>query len=224
MAVQRGTLKSWHDAKGFGFIRPDAGGADVFIHIKDFKQDNYRPLAGGAIHYRVKKDDSGRPKAYDAIMAQTDFKVAKKTMPPIAWLLILLPFLLSLAALYVLHVVWPLLAYLTMSAIAVAAYAHDKKKAKTGTWRTTESFLHWIELLGGWPGALFAQHQIRHKNNKASYQAVFWAIVVLHLGSWGYYVLAHYTHMDLGHSLQWLPADKNWPAWNMHATQNIFNL
>jgi uncharacterized membrane protein YsdA (DUF1294 family) len=64
--------------------------------------------------------------------------------------------------------------------------------------------LHWIEFLGGWPGALFAQREIRHKNNKFSYQVIFWAIVVLHFGSWDYYLLTDLRDINLRHSFQWL--------------------
>jgi uncharacterized membrane protein YsdA (DUF1294 family) len=42
-----------------------------------------------------------------------------------------------------------------------------------------EATLHLAELLGGWPGAFLAQRRLRHKCSKASYQIVFWGIVVL---------------------------------------------
>lgn len=198
-----GTLRIWDDKKGFGFIQPRDGGGDVFIHIKDFRHDNYRPLPGGVIHYRLKTDNGSKPKAYAAMMAQADFKVAKNKVTAMVWLLILMPFLLSLIAIYKSHTPLPFLVYLAMSASAVVVYANDKKKAKTGEWRTTESFLHWIELLGGWPGALFAQREIRHKNNKSSYQIIFLGIVFLHLGSWSYYLLSQFTAITLRHSFLW---------------------
>jgi uncharacterized membrane protein YsdA (DUF1294 family) len=35
-------------------------------------------------------------------------------------------------------------------------------------------------LLGGWPGAFLAQRRLRHKCSKASYQFLFWIIVLAH--------------------------------------------
>jgi len=70
--------------------------------------------------------------------------------------------------------------YGVMSLICFAAYWHDKRKARNRQWRTPETTLHILELLGGWPGGLVAQQVLRHKNRKASFQAVFWCIVALH--------------------------------------------
>jgi uncharacterized membrane protein YsdA (DUF1294 family) len=53
--------------------------------------------------------------------------------------------------------------YAGASLIAFVAYALDKAAARAGRWRTQESTLHLLALIGGWPGALLAQRQFRHK-------------------------------------------------------------
>jgi uncharacterized membrane protein YsdA (DUF1294 family) len=69
--------------------------------------------------------------------------------------------------------------YLGASAVAFGAYALDKAAARDGRWRTAEGTLHLFGIVGGWPGALFAQRVFRHKSRKASFQQVFWVTVVV---------------------------------------------
>ncbi|WP_293937380.1 DUF1294 domain-containing protein [Iodobacter sp.] len=69
--------------------------------------------------------------------------------------------------------------YLLMSIVAFIAYAVDKSAAKNNRWRTQESTLHFLGLLGGWPGALLAQWVLRHKSKKAAFMVVFWATVLI---------------------------------------------
>ncbi|AAN54460.2 DUF1294 domain-containing protein [Shewanella oneidensis] len=76
--------------------------------------------------------------------------------------------------------------YLTLSLLTFIAYAIDKSAAKRGKWRTKESTLHLLALMGGWPGALFAQNLLRHKSVKASFRNVFWLTVVANLAVLGY--------------------------------------
>jgi uncharacterized membrane protein YsdA (DUF1294 family) len=38
--------------------------------------------------------------------------------------------------------------------------------------------LHFVGLIGGWPGALLAQGMFRHKSKKMEFQSVFWVTVV----------------------------------------------
>jgi uncharacterized membrane protein YsdA (DUF1294 family) len=70
--------------------------------------------------------------------------------------------------------------YAGASALTYLVYWHDKRRARSGGWRTPENILHLFELAGGWPGAFLAQRRLRHKSAKVSYQIVFWFIVALH--------------------------------------------
>ncbi|HEX8310067.1 MAG TPA: DUF1294 domain-containing protein [Chthoniobacteraceae bacterium] len=71
--------------------------------------------------------------------------------------------------------------YATFSSlITFLFYWRDKRRAQTGQWRIPESTLHLAELLGGWPGAFLAQHELRHKVVKRRYQLVFWLIVIVY--------------------------------------------
>jgi len=43
-----------------------------------------------------------------------------------------------------------------------------------------------LALLGGWPGAWFAQRRLRHKSRKQPFRAVFWITVLLNLAALSY--------------------------------------
>ena len=76
--------------------------------------------------------------------------------------------------------------YVGASLITFIAYAIDKSAAQSGRWRTRESTLHLLALLGGWPGALIAQNQLRHKSRKTSFQVIFSMTVLLNCGGLGW--------------------------------------
>lgn len=71
-----------------------------------------------------------------------------------------------------------LLLYLAASVVAFGAYWLDKTAARAGRARTPEKHLHLFALIGGWPGAVFAQRMFRHKSRKVEFQRWFWATVI----------------------------------------------
>jgi uncharacterized membrane protein YsdA (DUF1294 family) len=69
-----------------------------------------------------------------------------------------------------------------LSLITFTAYGVDKHRAQSGGRRISEATLHWLALLGGWPGAWAGQRVFRHKTQKLSFRLIYWAIVALHVG------------------------------------------
>ncbi|MDM8524146.1 DUF1294 domain-containing protein [Desulfococcaceae bacterium HSG8] len=76
--------------------------------------------------------------------------------------------------------------YMIVSLITFIIYAADKSAAEKGAWRTPESTLHLLSLVGGWPGALIAQQKLRHKSQKKSFRSVFWVTVLLNCGAFAW--------------------------------------
>jgi uncharacterized membrane protein YsdA (DUF1294 family) len=81
--------------------------------------------------------------------------------------------------------------YAVMSVVAFAACGIDKRRAERGEWRISESTLHALELLGGWPGAWVAQRVFRHKRRKRRYMLVFGVIVAAHAVAWAWWLGAY---------------------------------
>ncbi len=70
--------------------------------------------------------------------------------------------------------------------VTFIAYAIDKWAALHDRWRTQETTLHLLALVGGWPGALIGQQILRHKSQKESFRIVFWATVLLNCAAFAW--------------------------------------
>ena len=60
-----GTVKFFNSEKGYGFITPDEGGRDIFVHVTALEQAGLRSLSEGQkITYEIEPDKKGKgPKA-----------------------------------------------------------------------------------------------------------------------------------------------------------------
>lgn len=59
-----GKVVRFDEGRGYGFIAPDGGGDDVFLHVNDLPSDSDQIICGTSVKFRV--IDGGRgPKAYD---------------------------------------------------------------------------------------------------------------------------------------------------------------
>ncbi|MET3855716.1 MULTISPECIES: cold-shock protein [unclassified Rhizobium] len=68
--MNTGTVKWFNATKGFGFIQPDNGGADVFVHISAVERAGMRSLADGQkISYEIVQDRRSGKSSADNLQA-----------------------------------------------------------------------------------------------------------------------------------------------------------
>lgn len=184
----QGRLTDWDDKRGFGYLTPTGGGERVWMHISACQLGSQRPADGMLLTYQVQTERNGRRRAVAAKPARRHARPrnsvhagppgkGRQAWRPLAGLAALSA-LVTAAALDLLP--WPLVAVsLGLSLLAYVAYALDKRAAQRDQRRTPEATLQLFGLLGGWPGALIAQGQFRHKTAKPGFQALFWVCVLL---------------------------------------------
>ena len=176
---RHGILADWNDDRGFGFITPAAGGSRLFVHVSAFPRSR-RPVIGCKVTYAEFRDEHNRARARDVrYLTAAPSGQSGAAGVPLA-LAIAASFFVLLVGFVVLNKMPVLLlaAYGLFSGVAFFMYGADKSAAKQGRWRTSESTLHTINLVGGWPGALVARQVFRHKTTKQPFRTIFWITVI----------------------------------------------
>ena len=185
-----GTIKSWNDERGFGFIESTQGGDPVFVHVRAFARQAGRPQIDQRVWFEVELGPQGKKRARNVEPKQTVRpSVRRRKDSPAQWgagtLLAIPAFSLFYMAAVVLWKppLWVAALYVTASLFTFITYAIDKSAAERGGRRTPESTLHALAMAGGWPGALLAQQFLRHKSAKVEFRSVFWVTVVVNVAA-----------------------------------------
>jgi CspA family cold shock protein len=80
-----GTVKFFNDAKGYGFIAPDGGGNDAFVHMTAVERGGMRTLREGQrVSYALEQDRRGKMSATDLKSAEAATTADSQTPAPAA--------------------------------------------------------------------------------------------------------------------------------------------
>ncbi len=196
LATLTGELTRWDDERGFGFISPLNGGADVFLHISAVSRMTVRPQRGDLLNFAIERVGDGKRRATQVEMVRTTSTASRvpravrpRPKPQSRTSRVGgLAFGLATVALFAAGLFvpnrwwagpgWLVLVYLALSILCVVLYAVDKSAAIGGRRRIPEKTLLGFGLLGGWPGAIVAQQVLRHKIRKPAFMRVFVGTVV----------------------------------------------
>lgn len=190
---RNGRIVSWNEGRGFGFVRPDDGGEDVFAHISAFRDRTRRPGVDDTVTFMPGTDARGRRRAEQVVYSGSLPVPRGEGLVPLGLAGGALLVVMGMAAAGRLPSLVAAL-YVALSLVAFIVYAKDKWAAREGRWRTEESTLHLLSLAGGWPGAMAAQTLLRHKSRKQSFRVVFWWTVALNCGAFGWMLTERGRH------------------------------
>ncbi|RYG35688.1 DUF1294 domain-containing protein [bacterium] len=191
----QGEIVEWNGDKRCGFVAPRGSGPGdpvVFLPASSLRNRRRMPKVGDTVVYEtVTIEDTPRNRRLRTkIRAErVDYlgddppapKANRKTESFFATLGGVFLALQAGTCLLLYGSIFILASSVGFSLLAAILYGWDKSCAQTGRRRVPEATLHWVALLGGWPGAALAQMLFRHKTQKPSFRAMFFATVFLNI-------------------------------------------
>jgi uncharacterized membrane protein YsdA (DUF1294 family)/cold shock CspA family protein len=180
MRIQ-GKIAKWKEERAFGFITPNGGGPDIFVHKNGLSRRSRMPTVGEIVTFEVVSTVGGKIWAENVLFQGESDPRRNAIVVDVLLVILAILFLTAITALVVRDLLPPpvLAVYVCVSLLTFIVYRFDKSAAEFNDWRTPEIHLHTLSILGGWPGAIIAQRLLRHKSKKQSFQVIFWATVVL---------------------------------------------
>jgi uncharacterized membrane protein YsdA (DUF1294 family)/cold shock CspA family protein len=208
---KQGIVVKWDSDKSSGFIRSPDTQADIFFHRRDYSENRSPveglavtfqeihvggkgPRALAVTHSlsaivaappTLAPDDPAPLLPRTARAPRRTPLHAKKREDRLYWSTLglmgfwLLLWLVGIAMGRFPWVVLTAVALLNLATFYV--YWRNKEAAVQGGWRASENQLHGLAVLGGWPGAWFAQQILRHKSSKKPFRVLYWATVAINL-------------------------------------------
>ena len=207
---KQGTVVRWNSERAFGFIRSPDTAAEIFFHRRDYSE-NRAPTEGMTVTFEEIHVGGKGPRALSVapktntieapplVVTDKAAEILPRSEPAprstplhlrkreerLYWTalgLMGLWLLFWLVGIGLGRFPWVILTGVVMLNLATFyVYWRDKEAAVQGGWRASENQLHGLAVLGGWPGAWFAQQILRHKSSKKSFLAIYWATVAINL-------------------------------------------
>ena len=189
MTRREGRLVEWFPDRGFGFIAPDYGGPNVFLHIKSLPKEDKRLDIGQAYSFDAVTDARGRLQAQNALPIIEPATPSKRPrfwalshIPPFLVIAAFLGIVMAVSQVTAVSTDWWIV-YGIASFGSVIGYWIDKNAAIQKNWRISETVLLLLGLVGGWPGAILAQELFRHKTRKGTFRYLFWMTVAINMAA-----------------------------------------
>ena len=169
----RGVVTSFYPDRGFGFIKPDDGSADVFVHVSE--------VPGGRVLDVGRKVNFTPVPTQRGLQARSVVPGGRQRSPKLTTALLGVGLALVATAAGALVVGGPWLLWWlgAVNIVTLVFYWWDKRQAQLQAFRIPELTLLGLGALGGTPAGLLGRIRFRHKTIKTSYRVKFWAIALL---------------------------------------------
>ncbi|MBN2864858.1 MAG: DUF1294 domain-containing protein [Thiotrichales bacterium] len=177
----KGHIKIWHEDKGFGFIKSIDNKSDLFVHVSGFKNRSAIPQPDEEVSFIISRDHRGRVFA-DRVLRRIDKAPTTSNARTISIFCVIVFILYSVVVVTKLPLESGALIlgmYSFLSFVTYKIYQFDKQSAMDQSRRVPERALHFLSLMGGWPGALLAQEILRHKSRKHPFKTILWITILV---------------------------------------------